>query len=769
MSRFGYFSKDGSEYNIVDANTPRPLLNYIWNSKILSGVNHFGGGDGAYGGRAASYIDPEGRGRAILIRNGNRYFYVRDEESGEYWNPGWYPVKRELDSYKCVHGIGYTKLDGSYKSIKMSAEVFVNGEDPVEIWNLNLKNNSQRDRKLKVYSFIEFSLEGYARYSEYDSYVSCEFDKESNMIIAHNTAQERPHDWFDGFAASSIEVTGFDTSKKAFLGNYGDISSPQAVVNGRCSSTLAACELMVGVLENTISLKAGEEFSYHVLFGSTNNNEQAKKLVNKIFAVEKIDRDFEKLKALKHKMMDDICVNTPVEKINHITNLWVKQQVQLCAEAGRATGKGFRDQLQDSWAVAAFNPQLAKEKILETLRHQYRDGRCVRGWLPLDHHIYSDGPTWIAPTVNAYIKETGDYAFLDIIVPYLDEGDGTVWEHILTAARYSSEDLGDRELVLAHDGDWNDSLNGIGTGDEGESVWTSIALYFALSNTIELAKNIYIDKILVKEMLERADKIKKAINNQGWDGNWYLAGYNDSGKKVGSHSEKEGSIYLNSQTWAIMSGVVEGERLQKCVEAIDKKLDSPYGPLTLHPPYTSYNPSIGRLTGFVPGIWENGTPYCHGGTFKVVADCYIGRGNEAFETLMKIIPDSDENPSEHSGCEPYVFTNMYFGPDNPRAGQTAFAWVTGTAGWMFRSVVQYMLGFHPGYESVIIKPCIPETWEECSMKRVFRGDVYLLKIINKNKAQSKVRKILVDGSEIQGNEFRCFLDGKQHEILVEME
>lgn len=768
VSNFGQFSENGAEYIFHTPFVPRPMLNYIWNSRILSGINHFGGGDGAYGDRAASYIDPDGKGRAILIRNGNRYFYVRDEETGEFWNPGWYPVRKNLDSYCCRHGLGYSFIEGSYNGINAELRGFVNDEDPVEIWTITLTNKSNKPRKLKVYSFVEFSLEGYARYSEYNGYVSCEYDADHRMIVAHNTAQERPHDWFDGFTASSMDISGFDSSRKAFIGSYGDISAPEAVVKGRCSNSAAACEIMVGALEHSFDLATNEEVSFHVLFGSTNSKAEAARLTEKLLAPDKIERDFKKLKAAKAGMVNDIIVKTPVDKVNNITNVWVKQQVQLCAEVGRATGKGFRDQLQDSWAVAAFNPVLAKEKILETLKHEYSDGRCVRGWLPLDHHIYSDGPTWIAPTVNAYLKETGDFEFLNIIVPYLDEGEGTVWDHILTAIRYSSEDTGARGLVLAHDGDWNDSLNGIGVNGKGESVWTSIALYYACHHAAEIARDLLKDSALETEMLQRADKIKKAVNDRGWDGDWYLAGYDDDGNKVGSHIEKEGSIYLNSQTWAVMSGVAEGERAEKCLKAIDSKLDSPYGPLTLYPPYTSYKPAIGRLTGFVPGIWENGTPYCHGGTFKIVADCCIGRGNEAFKTLMKIMPDSELNPSDHSGCEPYAYTNMYFGPDNPRAGETAFAWVTGTAGWMFRSVTQYMMGFHPGYNSITIKPCIPEDWMECSMKRVYRGDTYNLKIINRNKSQNKVRQITVDGNVLQGNTFATFRDGITHEILVEM-
>ncbi len=768
MSSFGHFSMDGAEYIITKTDTPRPLLNYLWNSKMLSGVNHFGGGDGAYGGRTASFIDPGGKGRAILIRNGNRYFYIRDQETGEYWNPGWYPVKRQLDDYRCRHGLGYSIIEGSYRGIKAAVRIFINQAEAAEICTVTLHNLSDRVREIKVYSFIEFSLEGYAGYSEYDSYVSCEFDWDYNLITAHNGAQEKPHDWYDGYIASSLPVTGFESSKRAFLGVYGDINAPMAVVNGHCRNSIAACESMAGVLENSLIIEPGATVTYHVLFGSTNSKSQAVQTVIKLFAPGKIESDFETLRMLKRKIIRNIVVDTPEEKINHIVNLWVKQQIQLCAESGRATGKGFRDQLQDSWAVAAFNPQLAREKIIETLKHQYRDGRCVRGWLPLDPHIYSDGPTWIAPAINAYLKETGDFEFLKIIVPYLDEGEGTVWDHILTAARYSSLDLGERRLILAHDGDWNDSLNGIGVNGKGESVWTSIALYQALLNTAEMAAEIVKDMAVEGEMRDKAVKIKKAVNDTGWDGEWYLAGYNDAGEKVGSHREKEGMIYLNSQTWAIMSGIAQGEKLRKCLKAIDEKLDSRYGPLTLYPPYTSYNPAIGRLTGFVPGIWENGTPYCHGGTFKIVADCCVGRGNEAYQTLMKIMPDSEFNSSDHSGCEPYVFTNMYFGPDNPRAGETSFAWVTGTAGWMFRAVTQYMMGFYPGYDRIIIKPCIPDIWRKCSLKRAFRGDTYLLKITNQNGNQNKVARIIVDGTAINGNSFPVFHDGKEHEIIVEM-
>jgi cellobiose phosphorylase len=768
MSKFGYFSENGSEYTINTPNTPRPQINYIWNDLILSGVNHFGGGVGAYGGRTITYIDPEGKGRSSIVKNGNRFFYIKDMDSNEIWSPGWFPVRNELDRYSCTHGLGYSIFESSKNNIESKLRVFVNNNDPVEIWTIALKNNSSENRHLNVYSFVEFILSGYPVYCNYYATVYAKNDEKRNMVIAYNEAQERHHDWYNGFIASSMEISGFETSYNAFFANYTDISAPHTVKEGKCTNSIAVGEDMVGVLENKIVLKPGEEISFNVLIGATGLLGQEQQIVDKLFVPGKIDADFDALLKKKNKMTEDIKINTPDNKVNFLINHWVKQQIQLCAEVGRDVGKGFRDQLQDAWAIASFNSSLAKDKILETLRYQNKDGSCVRGWLPIDPHIYSDGPVWIPPAVNAYLKETGDYSFLDISVPFLDEGSATVWEHILISVRYSSDDIGERNLVLAHEGDWNDSLNGIGVKGKGESVWTSIALFYALNEAADIAANIKEAPEIAEEMRKRAERIKKEINLAGWDGEWYLAGYDDDGRKVGTHKEKEGSIYLNSQTWAVMTGVAEDGRIMQCLKVVDEKLDSPYGPLTLYPTYTKYNPSIGRLTSFVPGIWENGTPYCHGGTFKIVADCCAGRGNKAYETLIKIMPDSDLNPSDYSGCEPYALTNMYFGPDNPKAGKTLFAWVTGTAGWIFRSVTQYIMGFYPGFNEIEIKPCIPDFWEECSIKRVYRGDVYNIVINNKNKGQTKVSKITVDGEVITGNRIPIYGDGKEHNICVEM-
>ena len=764
MIETGYF-KGGNEYVVTSTNPPRPLLNYVWNARILSGINNFGGGVGAYGVRAQSYIDAEGKGRCSVIRDGNRYFYIKDMNSGKTFNPGWYPCKTDVKNYSCTHGLGYSIITSECDGVVATARVFVNSSDPAEIWTLTLENKSADAKSLKLFSFAEFQLEGYQRYSDYNSYVYGE--KDGNVIMCHNDAMEKPHNWFNGFMATDVDPDGFDTSKRAFLGVYGDIRMPKAVEAGKLSNSYAACEQMVGAFEHSVELSAGESKTINVLIGCCDTMATAKAFAKAIFAEGNIEAEFKALTERKQALAADIFVNTPEEKINNFANYWLKQQVSLCAEVGRDTGKGFRDQLQDAWAVASFDKELAKGKILETLMYEYSDGRCVRGWLPLDHHVYSDGPTWIAPTINAYIKETGDVDFLNEKVKYLDEGEDTVWEHILTAVRFASDDVGEHGLVHSRDGDWNDSLNMTGLKGKGESVWTSIALCYGLQNVAEIAREILHDEAIVAEMKEREARMKEAINREAWDGEWYLAAINDYNEKVGTHTEKEGMIYLNSQTWSILSGVAEGERKEKCMESVEKYLNSDYGPLTLFPTYTKFNNRIGRLTSFVAGIWENGTPYCHGGTFKIVADCLLGRGDKAYEDMMKILPDSATNPTEHSGCEPYALTNMYFGPDNPRRGETLFAWVTGTAGWMFRAITQYMCGFHPSYDSFTLEPCIPADWKEISYRRKFRGDTYLVTVKNPDGKQSGASSVTVDGKPADKN-VKLFGDGKEHVIEIVM-
>lgn len=761
----GYFTEKGNEYVIEDAQLKRPMLNYFWNKNILIGINHQGGGKGGHRGNCSSHIGFPESPRAQLIKDGNRYFYIKDKKTGELWNPGWYPTKTEIHNFKCVHGLGYSQIESQKDEIKVSIRGCAAGDYPAELWEISVQNLSKEVRNVNIYPFVDFSLEGYVHASEYDSWVRGYFYQDRNLVFAENNAEERPHDWHHGFCATSIVATSFETSKKKFLGEYGFISYPDALKTQRLTNSLASCEEMVGVLENELELQAEECITYYFVVGLAESLQCAEAICDTVFENGYYERNIESIKEESNKLSGNLVFDSPDKKANDMVNFWLKKQVQLCAEVGRGAGKGFRDQLQDAWAITTFNPANARKKIYETLENIHHSGICNRGWNPLKARDMSDSSTWVAPTINAYLKETRDFAFLDEEVKYYDFGVDTVWEHILTTTRHSSDDIGPHGLVLARQGDWNDSLNHLCEKGIGESVWSSMALYNACLNVAEMARYIKNDLAVEQEMLERAERIRKAVEEHAWDGEWYLAGYNDKGERVGSHQETEGMIYLNPQTWSVITGIAPKDRVDVCIKSADKYLYSDYGPLTLYPPYTKYNHYIGRLTGFVPGVWENGAPYCHGGAFKVVCDCILGRGDEAYESIMDILPDGKKNPSSHSGCEPYALTNMYLGPNNRRKGETSSAWITGAAGWVYRAFTQYMLGFHVGYDTVTFDPCIPSHWKYLNGIRKFRGSEYMIQIHNEDGNTKGIKRVLVDGKESAAT-ISCFTDNNVHKVEI---
>ena len=763
--QFGYFNEDGSEYIVTEFDTALPFVNYYWNDKFISGASQHLAGIGCFTARPMQYMHPECR--VLLVRDENRHFYLRDMDSGKFWSPGWYPAITPLDTYACRHGLGYSIINSSFEGIEISLRLFVTRKEPCEVWTLTVKNGSKVKRNIQSFAFVDWLLTGYTPYCDYNSSLHSDYDEENNLLMGWNTSAERTHDFFNGFIASDIKPSGYDTSRKAFVG-YSQVDRPQALLDGKCTNTLGTCEKLAGVLEHTYELNPGEEKTVNIIMGTMDSADFALNIAKTVFAPGYIEEEFKATRDGIRKSYDNVNFKIPDKNTENLFNHWIKRSVQLHTEVGANTGKGFRDVLQGAWAVSSYDYSGARQKIMECISHQFSDGHTLRGWNPVDDHYYSDGPVWIAPAIDGYLKETRDFDFLNVVVPYFGGGEGTVWEHIIQGIRKSTDDLGPRGFIRARYGDWNDSLNMMGIKGDGESVWTTIGMVFSINCALDIVKNILKDKDLEEELIKRRDYLTKVINEKGWDGEWYIEGINDAGEKVGTHTEKEGRTFLNPQTWAILSGIAEGERLEQILKVIDNELECDYGSLVLTPAYKTPNPGIGRLSWFVPGMWENGSPYCHGTAFKIVADTYLGRGNEAFRSLMKVLPDNDLNPSEHSGVPPYMVTNMYYGPEHPRKGQILYSWITGTADWLFKAMNSHIMGVRATYEGLIIDPCVPSHWDNFAVCRNYLGATYDVTFENPDGKQSGVSLIEVDGVKIEGNILPVFDDKSTHKVRVVM-
>lgn len=764
-NNFGYFTNGGSEYVVTEPNTKLPFVNYYWNDTFISGCSQHLAGIGCFTARPMQYMHPVCR--ALLIRDENRHFYLRDTESGVIWSPGWYPALTKLDSFACRHGLGYSILNSSLNGIESEYRIFVPSTDPVEVWTVTLKNTDSRTRTIQSFALADWYLRGYEEYCDPCSALISRYCDEKNIIMCFNETPERTHAFFNGFLSSDLKPTGFDSSKRQFMG-YGQMDRPQAIVDGKCRNSLGACEELAGVLEHTLTLEPNESVTFHILMGAADSMETAADITDRLFAPGQVEAEFEAVTAKIRSDYSKMQFETPEPKLNYLFNHWIKRSVQLHTEVGTDTGKGLRDVLQAAWAVSSYDYAGARSKIVECLQHQYAAGNTLRGWNPVDDHHYSDGPVWIAPAIDSYLKETRDFDFLNEVVPYFDEGEATVLEHMLQSLRHASHDLGQHGLVRIHYGDWNDSLNMMGNAGIGESVWTTIGIVFALNCAIQISEHVLKDAALTAELDGYRKQLSDAVNTAGWDGNWYLQGYNDLSEKVGTHTETEGRVFLNPQSWSILAGIVPEERKASVLSAIDDLLECDYGSMVLTPAYKTFNPNIGRISGFIPGMWENASPYCHGTSFKIVADTYLKRGNIAYRSMMKILPDSELNPSAHSGVPPYMVTNMYYGPENPRKGEILYSWITGTADWLFKAMGSHFMGVMANYDGLVIDPCVPSHWDRFSIRRSYLSSVYEISFENPNGKESGVTSIEVDGQLLSGNLVPAFDDGKVHQVKVVM-
>ncbi|NQU73649.1 MAG: hypothetical protein HQ547_02945 [Candidatus Omnitrophica bacterium] len=787
--KYGYFSKDGREYVITNPNTPRPWFNYLFNNVYHALISGTGGG-------FSYYKDPKTnrilRYDHLSTDRPGRYIFVRDEDKKSTWSLNWQPFCEPLDKWEATHGLGYSKISCTHSSIAGEITYLVAQDEPVEMWHVKIKNNSKKKRNLKIFPFVEFvsgDIEVEACYRNIVMlYNEAYFDKESNSIVSFKHRFKSTHKESFSFFTTSLDIKGYDTRKENFCGRYNDITKPENILSkGKCTDTDTRGEDMIGVLETNLKLNPGEEKEFVVLLGFAEKKSDISTLAKKFLDVKTVKKEMANIKDFWNQAIEKIKVKTPDPNFDLMVNVWGKYQ--LCAIThwrgtsqyhGVEGGLGYRDTAQDAEGLFALDLELGMKKMEKILRYQYSNGHAVAGfsdtegsWDSLHQSPVTgkaDVAIWLPYCVVSYIKETGDVGFLRKGYKFCDGSSATVYEHILRAVRYLHKTRGSHGLPLIFKADWNDAYDHVGLGGKGESVWLGMALCRAAKQVEELA-NFLGDKEVVKEMRKIYKEMYEIINKIGWDGDWYLAAFNDEGYKIGSSKNEEGKVPLNSQTWAILSEVVtDKSRLKKILDKIDNYLDTPYGPALFLPSYTKFNPGIGRVTAFAEGTKENAAVFSHACAFKIVSDCFIKRGDKAYETFNRLMP---MNPAkaDHDKykVEPYVWAEYIIGPGSTyRFGEGAFTWNTGTSPWMFTAATEWILGCRRELEGLRIDPCLPHAWKECFIRRPFRGAVYEVYIKNPDGVEWGTKEIILDGKKLNGNLIKPHKDGRVHRVDVVM-
>ncbi|MBI3333690.1 MAG: hypothetical protein HYZ93_06340, partial [Candidatus Omnitrophica bacterium] len=662
--QYGHFSRDGREFIVTKPNTPRPWFNYLFNDLYHCLISQTGGG--------FSYLrDPKyyrlHRYDHLSSDRPGRYLYLKEpapprggSASGgknRIWSLNWQPSREKLEEWECRHGFGTTTIRASHHGIRGTITYAVTREAPVEFWLVSLKNNSRARRTLTVYPFVELVCGDVALETHYRNilclYNEALFDAEAQTIIAFKHPFKAWHKPGYGFFSASFPVEGFETRRESFVGPYGELSNPIGLQAKRLGNHATRGEDMVGVLQGTVTLKPGETKQFVVVSGITEKREEIPSLVRRFCSVDAATQELLNVRAYWQRALEKVWVETPDPNFNLMTNLWGKYQLFAITHwrgtshyHGVEGGQGYRDTAQDVEGLLSIDVGTARAKLERLLFYQYQSGHAVSGFSEVEGTWENQGvagvikkadvAVWLPYSVISYIKESGDTAFLKKEIPFHDGGSATVYEHLLRAVRYLDGARGQHGLPLIGHADWNDAYDHVGIKGKGESIWLGMALVRAFRQMEHLALFLE-DEPIAQEMHSKGRALTRIINEQGWDKAWYLAAFNDSGRKIGSEENKEGKVPLNSQTWAILSGVVPPDRLPGILDKIDHYLDTPFGPALFLPSYSGFDPGIGRVAAFCPGTKENAAIFSHACAFKVVADCTIHRGDQAYATFSKLM------------------------------------------------------------------------------------------------------------------------------------
>lgn len=765
-TKYGYFTDDGKEFVITTPKTPKPWINVISNGDYGMIISQSGSG---YSWRTHASLNRITRWEQDLIKDEwGKYIYIKDETSGDFWSPSWKPTCKEPQEYEVRHGQGYSIFETKYFDIKTNLTMFVSKDDPVEIWKLTIKNTSEKERKLSVYTYLEWNLGAAPDWHRefHKTFIETDFLNDLNCITAEKRMWEIPNEkgqhwnrnWeYTAFHSVNEKVNEFEGSKEKFLGQYGSISNPNALITGEISNTYGKWEDSIASLKNEIILKPGEEKTLIYLLGAVskkNTNESVSSLVKKYQTVEKVDEEFEKVKDMWREMLSKFIVETPDKALNFMLNNWLKYQ----AISGRLWGRsayyqtggayGFRDQLQDSQIFLYVDPEQTKNQIKLHAAHQFKDGSVYHWWHPISELGYknniSDNRLWLPFVVLRFLKETNDLEFLRENIKFLDGGESSLYDHCIRAIHYNLNHMSQRGLPLIGDGDWNDGMNAVGTQGKGESVWLGHFLYGILKDFSVVCKKMG-DLANTQRFMDEAEKLKENINKYAWDGEWYVRAFKDNGEPIGSKQNREGKIFLNAQTWAIINGTATQTRSESAYQSAKKYLFKDYGPLLFQPAFAKPDPEIGYLSRYAAGVRENGGLYTHAGTWAILAAAKM-KDPDTYKIYKSFMPIYRGLEPDKYLAEPYVTPGNVDGPDSPYFGRGGWTWYTGSAAWYFIVAVEGIFGLKAEWEGLKIEPLFPKDWKEVKVKRMYRG-----KQLNITYKKSDEKKIIVNGVEIDGN------------------
>ena len=803
--KYGYFDNKNREYVVDRVDVPTSWTNYIGVNDMCAVLNQTAGGYSFYKTPQYHRIT-RFRPNGVPIDRPGHWVYIRDDETGDYWSISWQPVGKPLDQakYECRHGLSYSIYSCNYSGIAASQKVFIPMEDPTELWDVFVRNESDKPRKLSVYSYIEWSYHHIDMDNQnFQMSNYCAGSDYKDGIIEEDLFYEE-FGW--QFFASNFEPDGFETIRDKFIGLYHTETNPVGVETGVLGGGTELTGNHCAVLQKKITLAPGQEDRIIFMIGEGKASTEGKRIKAKYSDLATVDRTFADLCAFWDDKCSQLQIKTPNADMDTSLNIWNLYQSEVnimfsrfasFIEVGGRTGLGYRDTSQDAMCVPHSNPAKSRSRLVELLRGETTMGYGLHlfqpEWFDPDkkeikpfksptvvpevdikdfigrglEDVCSDDALWLVSSIVEYIKETGEFSFLDEVITYADGGEGTVYEHMTKILDFSAEQVGATGICKGLRADWNDCLNLGG----GESAMVSFLHYWAINNFIEVAKfagkTDDIDKYTAM-----AAKVKAACDAELWDGEWYIRGITKNGKKIGTQQDAEGKVHMESNTWAVVSGVADQERGEKAMDSVDKWLYTDWGLMLNAPSYTVPDEDIGFVTRVYCGVKENGAIFSHPNPWAWVAEAKLGRGDRAMKFYNSLLPTRQNDKIEIREAEPYSYCQFVMGKDHTAHGRARHPFMTGSGGWSYFAATRYILGVRPDFDGLIVDPCIPHDWKEFEVVRKWRGATYNIKVKNPDGVQKGVKSITYttkDGTfTVEGNKIPTLDSGVVADVEVIM-
>ena len=790
----GGFTADGREYVITtgaDQVTPAPWVNILANPQFGSVISENGlaysWGENAHEFRLTPwYNDP------VTDASGEA-FYLRDEETGHYWSPTPLPT-RGAGPYVTRHGFGYSVFEHIEDGIHSALTVFIAMDASIKFSVLKLRNTSGRPRVISATGYVEWVLGDLRPKST--MHVITDLDMTSGAMLVRNPYNTE----FTGRVAffdvddTNRTATGDRTE---FIGRNGNLSEPAAMLRSHLSGKLGACLDPCGALQTKIELASGEEREVTFRLGLGRDAQEAARLIQRFRGMNAVHTALEAVHQYWQHSMSAVQVDTPDPALNVLTNGWLLYQIVACrlwARSGyyQSGGAfGFRDQLQDVMALVHAEPQRLRAQLLLCASRQFREGDVQHWWHPPGGRGVrtrcSDDYLWLPLATCRYVLTTGDTGVLEETLPFLEgrpvnpgeesyydmpgisHDSASLYEHCVRAIEHGLR-FGEHGLALMGSGDWNDGMNLVGIHGRGESVWLSFFLCEVLNQFTVLARQRG-DNALAERCRLEAARLGARIEEHAWDGGWYRRAYFDDGTPLGSAANAECQIDSISQSWAVISGVGAPERTRQAMTAVYQRLVKPESKLIqlLDPPFDTSDINPGYIKGYVPGVRENGGQYTHSAIWTAMAFAEMGDAERAWELLAMINPVNHGITAEDVATykvEPYVVSADVYAV-SPHVGRGGWSWYTGSAGWLYRLIVESLLGLRLEVHALHIRPHLPAAWPGFNVRYRYRDTYYQIRVSQTSASDNELR-VRVDGVLQQDAVVMLFDDQQTHAVEVEV-